>query len=301
MTTAPNNWKIGLILSLITVLFWSTLPISLKISMSALDAWTLTWVRFLFAAVFTFLLLLSKKRFNQFKSLSNIEWAWLIIASSMLVANYLLFLYGLEKTSPANAQVFIQMAPLLMTLGGVFIFKESFSKLQLLGAGFVIIGMGFFFKDQLAQILNSDFAMGFWVMFAAALTWAVYALVQKKLATKLSSQAILLFIYVFASLGLLGGIDTTQFKQVTNIQWWAVAYACINTVGAYAAFAEALNYWQASRVGMVLAMTPVFTLLFINAFATLNPHLLNQETISVIGYLGIGLIVSGSMLASLKK
>ena len=301
MTTAPNNWKIGLILSLITVLFWSTLPISLKISMSALDAWTLTWVRFLFAAVFTFLLLLSKKRFNQFKSLSNIEWAWLIIASSMLVANYLLFLYGLEKTSPANAQVFIQMAPLLMTLGGVFIFKESFSKLQLLGAGFVIIGMGFFFKDQLSQILGSDFTTGFWIMFAAALTWAIYALIQKKLSSKLSSQGILFFVYAFASVVLAAEINTHQFNQLNSTQWWAILYACFNTVGAYAAFAEALNYWQASRVGMVLAMTPVITLFFINIFAALFPSLLNQESIQLFGYIGVAMIVSGSMLASLKK
>lgn len=269
--------------------------------MSVVDAWTLTWLRFLFAAFITAILLLYKKRYTQYLSLNYKEWLWLLVAASMLVANYLLFLYGLEMTSPANAQVFIQMAPLLMTLGGVLIFKESFSKAQFFGASLIIFGMAFFFKDQLAQIINSDFAMGFWVMFAAALTWATYALIQKRLASKLSSQAILLFIYLFASLVLLVGVDTTQFEHITKIQWWAIAYACINTVGAYAAFAEALNFWQASRVGMVLAMTPVFTLLFINAFASLYPELLNQEIISVLGYLGIGLIVSGSMLASLKK
>ncbi|WP_154224115.1 DMT family transporter [Marinicella rhabdoformis] len=301
MGNTQNNWKIGLILSLVTVLFWSTLPVSLKISMSAMDAWTLTWLRFLFAALVTSVLLLLKKRYHQFLTLNSKEWLWLIVAATMLVANYLLFLYGLEMTSPANAQVFIQMAPLLMTLGGVLIFKESFSKIQFFGASLIVVGMAFFFKDQLTQILNSDFSLGFAVMFAAALTWAIYALIQKKLASKLSSQTILLFIYLFASLSLLGGIDTVQFQHVSNTQWWAVAYACVNTVGAYTAFAEALNYWQASRVGMVLAMTPVFTLLFINVFAGIFPDLLDHETISLIGYLGIGFIVSGSMLASLKK
>lgn len=301
MDQTQKNWKMGLTLSLITVLFWSTLPISLKISMSAMDAWTLTWLRFLFSAALTLVLLLFKNRYKQFLTLTAIEWLWLIVAATMLVTNYLLFLYGLELTSPASAQVFIQMAPLLMTLGGVFIFKESFSKSQLFGASCVIFGMGLFFKDQISQIINSDFALGFGVMFAAALTWAIYALIQKKLASKLSSQTILLFIYLFASLVLLLGIDTTQFKHLSTIQWWAVLYACFNTVGAYAAFAEALNYWQASRVGMVLAMTPVFTLFFINAFASFFPDLLNQESIQLWGYIGVGMIVTGSMLASLKK
>lgn len=301
MNTAKNNWKIGLLLSLITVLFWSTLPISLKISLSALDAWTLTWLRFVFAALLTLMLLLSGNKLAQFKSLQAPDWIWLIIAAAMLVANYLLFLYGLEMTSPANAQVFIQMAPLLMTLGGVLIFKEHFSKQQMAGALLVIVGLGFFFKDQLAQILNSDFTLGFWIMFAAALTWAIYALIQKKLAAKLSSQAILLFIYTFASVVLLFGSDHSSYATITSTQWWAIAYACVNTVGAYGAFAEALNYWQASRVGMVLAMTPVFTLFFINVFASFFPELLGKETIQLFGYLGVAMIVSGSMLASLKK
>ncbi len=266
-----------------------------------MDAWSLTWLRFIFAAIFTAILLVSRRRLHQFKSLSTADWLWLLLAAIMLVANYLLFLYGLEMTSPANAQVFIQMAPLLMTLGGVMLFKETFSRRQLLGALSILLGMALFFNDQLKQIISSDFTTGFWVMFAAAATWAIYALIQKRLASKLSSQAILLFIYVFASFVLLFGIETQGWEQINSTQWWAIAYACVNTVGAYSAFAEALNHWQASRVGMVLAMTPVFTLFFINAFASLFPELLNPEHIQTWGLVGVALIVSGSMLASLKK
>lgn len=301
MNQPQHNWKLGLTLSLITVLFWSTLPVSLKISLDVMDAWSLTWLRFVFAAVFTAILLTSRGRLHQFKSLTVNDWLWLLLAALMLVANYLLFLYGLKMTSPANAQVFIQMAPLLMTMGGVLLFKESFSRLQLKGALSILLGMGLFFNDQIKHIINNDFTAGFWVMFAAAATWAIYALIQKRLAAKLSSQAILLFIYVFASIVLFFGTDTKSWHQINSTQWWAIAYACINTVGAYSAFAEALNHWQASRVGMVLAMTPVFTLFFINAFAALFPELLDKEQIQTWGLVGVALIVTGSMLASLKK
>ncbi len=297
----PNSWKIGLTLSLVTVFFWSTLPISLKLSLSATDPWTLTWLRFLFATVVTLIILIPKKRLSQFKHLSISDWFWLLLAALMLVANYLLFVIGLKMTSPANAQVFIQMAPLLMTLGGVLIFKESFSRLQLLGVLSIVVGLLLFFNDQLTQIINSDFTAGFWVMFAAAATWAIYALIQKKLANQLSSQAILLFIYFFASVALVFGIDTNNWLNASPVQWWAIAYACFNTIGAYGAFAEALNHWQASRIGMVLALTPVITLFFINTFASLFPHLLAAENIHYLGYTGVLFIVTGSMLASLKK
>ncbi|WP_223786645.1 DMT family transporter [Marinicella meishanensis] len=296
-----ENWAKGLILSLITVLFWSTLPIALKISLTAMDAMTLTWFRFLIAGLITALLMMASRRWQEFKRLNTSQWLWLGLAAAMLIGNYVLFLIGLAMTSPANAQVFIQMAPLLMTLGGVLIFKESFSRMQLLGATSVVVGLVLFFNDQIQQIFNSDYTVGIWVMFLAALTWAIYALIQKKLARVLSSQSILLFIYLFASVVLVFWSDVSGFTHISPLQWWAIAYACINTVVAYGAFAEALNHWNASRVGMVLALTPVITLLFINLFAHFFPHLLAAETIQGLGYVGMAFIVSGSMLASLKR
>lgn len=296
-----ENWTKGLLLSLITVLFWSTLPISLKISLAATDALTLTWFRFLTAGLITLVILLSRNKLAEFKRLSPNQWTWLGVAALMLIANYVFFLIGMDMTSPANAQVFIQMAPLLMTLGGVLIFRESFSKMQMLGAMSIIIGLALFFKDQLQQIISSDYTLGIWVMFAAALTWAIYALIQKKLAMVLSSQSILFFIYIFATVVLFFWSDFSDYQSITSIQWWAIAYACINTVIAYGAFAEALNHWNASRVGMVLALTPVITLFFINAFAYMFPHLLSSEAIQTVGYVGVVFIVCGSMLASLKK
>ncbi len=294
-----ENWKKGLVLSLITVLFWSTLPVALKLSLTATDAMTLTWFRFL--TVFTAIVIVSRKKLGEFKRLNSSQWVWLCLAAAMLIGNYVLFLYGLEMTSPANAQVFIQMAPLLMTLGGVLIFKESFSRYQMLGVVAILIGLSLFFSDQIEQIISSDYTLGIWVMFAAALTWAIYALIQKKLAQALSSQSILCFIYVFATVVLFFWADLDSHAHITVLQWWAITYACINTVIAYGAFAEALNHWNASRVGMILALTPVTTLLFINTFAHFFPQLLAQENIQLIGYLGMVCIVSGSMLASLKK
>jgi len=296
-----ENWKKGLVLSLITVLFWSTLPISLKISLEVADAMTLTWFRFLVAALITWLLLMGRNKLSVYRQLNRYQWLWLSLAALMLVGNYVFYLIGLAMTSPANAQVFIQLAPLLMTLGGVLIFKESFNRQQKLGVGSIIIGLGLFFRDQIQQIISSDYTLGIWVMFTAALTWAIYALIQKKLAQVMSSQSILFFIYCFATIGLFFFIRFEQTAPVTTTQWVAIAYACINTVVAYGAFAEAMNHWNASRVGMVLALTPVTTLLFINAFAWLFPRLLDPEQIHWLGYLGMIFIVTGSMLASLKN
>lgn len=296
-----QNWKIGLALSLLVVAFWSTLPVALKISLSVVDAWTLTWFRFCTATVFTFAIIFSTGSWRGFLRLKSKDWLWLILAGLMLIGNYVGYLLGLEKTTPGNAQVLIQLAPFLMIVGGVYFFKETFYLKQKIGALLLVVGLGLFFKDQLDSVSIVEYKTGVALMVFAAITWAIYALIQKKLQAVLSSQAILSVIYFLASLLLLPFSSPDHLTGLNQQQWIAVAYACFNTVGAYGAFSLALTYWQASRVGMVIAIVPVFSLLFINLMAGMFPDLVSFEHISSIGFVGVVLIVGGSMFASIGK
>jgi drug/metabolite transporter (DMT)-like permease len=301
MNNQHKHWKIGLGLSLLVVFFWATLPVALKISLKALDAWTLTWLRFCVATVITFIVIIISGSWKAYKNLSLKNWAWLLLAGFMLIANYVGFLIGLEKTTPANAQVLIQLAPLLMILGGVVLYKETFSSRQKGGALLLFLGLSLFFKDQVGSILNSQYTTGVIILVFAAITWAVYALIQKKLHDVLSPQAILAGIYLLAAIVLWPTAHPASISEIPQNQWYAIAYACLNTVGAYGAFAQALKYWQASKVGMIIAMVPVFTLLVINIMSSLLPDLIAPENIQTLGLIGIIMIVSGSMIASVGK
>jgi drug/metabolite transporter (DMT)-like permease len=301
MNNQSSNWKIGLSLSLLVVFFWATLPVALHMGLQVIDAWTLTWLRFFVAAIITLIVISVSGSWKGYKDLSLKNLLWLILAGIMLVANYVGFLLGLEKTTPANAQVLIQLAPLLMILGGVVIYKESFSHKQKFGAFLLLTGLGLFFKEQLGTILSEQYITGAIILLFAAITWAIYALVQKKLQSVLSPQAILAGIYLLATLLLLPTVTPISFDALQPNQWYAISYACFNTVGAYGAFAQALKYWQASKVGMVIAMVPVFTLLNINFMSSLFPELVKPEQIHTYGMIGIILIVMGSMIASIGK
>ncbi len=50
---ASGQWQLGLLLTLVTALCWATLPIALKLVLEVLDPITLTWFRFLVAALVT--------------------------------------------------------------------------------------------------------------------------------------------------------------------------------------------------------------------------------------------------------
>jgi drug/metabolite transporter (DMT)-like permease len=299
--STSGNWKLGLGLSLLAVLLWSTLPVALKLALDSLDAFTLTWVRFVIAAVCIFSWLLLRGSLRQFSKLGRKEYLLLILAALALTGNYLLYVLGLEHVSPANAQLLIQLAPVLMAIGGLVFFREQFRPLQWGGFTMLILGLALFFNDQVQQMgaAMDRYTLGAMLVVLAAISWAVYALLQKQLLQHLSSQAVMVFIYIFASIALLPASEPASLLQMTNAKWLLVIFCAFNTLGAYGSFAESLEHWEMARVGAVLSLTPLGTLLTAYLVHWYQPEMLAPEQLDLVGWAGALLVVSGSMLTSL--
>ena len=133
----------------------------------------------------------------------------------------------------------------------------------------------------------------------AAIVWAGYALIQKQLLLRLSSQSILFFIYAAASILLLPFSHPQKIMQLDGKHAWALAYCAINTLIAYGAFAEALVHWHASRVSAILAVTPLLCLACVAIVHSLSPGSIASEHVTTLGYVGAALVVVGSSLSSL--
>lgn len=298
---ASGQWKLGLMMALVTAGCWATLPLVLKMSLVVLDPMTLTWFRFLFAAIFMLFWLGAKKQLGAYRVLDKKRWALMSLAALLLIGNYVGYLLGVQFTSPSNAQLLIQMAPLLMALGGIFIFKERYTRGQWLGLGIIVTGLLLFFNDQFGNqfISKQNYLLGVLSLFLAAVSWAGYALLQKQLLMKLPSQHILGFIYAFAALALWSFAKPSSLLPLDGLHWALLLFCCINTLVAYGAFAEALVHWQASRVSAVLAMTPLLCLLAVSAVHSLWPQYIAPEHVTTLGIVGALLVVVGSALSSL--
>lgn len=297
---ASGHWRLGLGLSLATAGFWATLPIALKIALEILDPITLTWFRFLVAALVTATWLGLRGGLHGYGDLSRRHWAMLAVAAAMLVGNYVFYLLGVQYTTPANAQLLIQLAPLLMMLGGVWVFGERFGAAQWSGLALLVAGLGLFFREQLLAAARApSYVIGSAWVILGAIVWAVYALLQKQLLLRLGSMQILLLIYVAASVLLLPFSQPSALLRLDALHWAMLGYCAFNTIAAYGAFAEALAHWEASRVSAILATTPLLCIAAVTAVHALWPDLLAPERISTLGYLGAGLAVAGSAAVSL--
>jgi drug/metabolite transporter (DMT)-like permease len=88
----------------------------------------------------------------RFSGFGRTGWALLAVAVLGLAANFLAFLVGLDLTTPANAQVLIQLAPMLLGLGSLVVFGERYERLQWLGIGVLVLGLLVFFASQLRAL-----------------------------------------------------------------------------------------------------------------------------------------------------
>jgi drug/metabolite transporter (DMT)-like permease len=298
-----GRWRLGLALSLVTTFLWGILPIALSVALQALDVYTVTWFRFVLAFGLLGVYLAARKQLPEPEKLRSASLGLLAIATIFLGLNYLLFLQGMVQTSPTNAQVLIQLAPVLMGLGALAVFKERYTLHQWVGLGVLSLGLALFFHEQLKMVIAAPatYLLGNGLLVIASATWAIYALAQKQLLQKLPSSTIMLVIYGGCAI-LFSPLATPQpLLILTPLQWGMLLFCGLNTLIAYGAFAEALEHWEASRVSAVLALTPIVTLISVWAVSLLVPTLIAPEHLTILGVLGAVLVVAGSSAIALGK
>jgi len=297
---ASGRWKLGLLLALVTAACWATLPVALKITLEQVDPYTLTWFRFVLAAGVMLAWLAARRGLGGFAALDGKRWWLLGLAALCLIGNYVFYLLGVQQTTPANAQLLIQLAPLLMALGGIFVFRERFNGWQWAGLAVITGGLALFFRDQF-QIGARGYLAGSALVIVAAVVWAAYALLQKQLLLRLSSPAILLFIFAVASVALLPLATPSALFKLDGLHWGLLLYCALNTLVAYGAFAEALAHWEASRVSAILAVTPLLCLGTVALVHAIWPASIAPEHVTAWGYVGAALVVLGSAVTSLAR
>ena len=300
---SSGRWRLGLALSLLTVLLWGVLPIALKIMLQVLDVYTLTWFRFAIAFGLLAIYLALRRKLPSLQQLRSTSLGLLAIATIFLAVNYLLFLQGLALTSANNAEVLIQLAPVLFGLGAIAIFKERYTLRQWAGMAVLVLGFVLFFNEQLRTLITgaSNYLIGSSLIIIAAAAWAVYALAQKQLLQQLSSANVMLIIFGGCAL-MFSPVATPQKIFTISPLYLATLLFCgLNTLIAYGAFAEALENWEASRVSAVISLAPLCTLVAVEIVSSLMPNLIPPEPLTILGIVGAILVVAGCMAIALGR
>jgi drug/metabolite transporter (DMT)-like permease len=293
----------GFWLSMLTALLWGMLPVAGVLLLGNLDVVSITWTRFAFSTLCVFGVLYQRRQLPSLRALSvPLRWM-LLVAVIALLGNFLFYLVGLNLLNPEATQTIIQIAPIILLLGSVTINGERLSKLEWGGAIVLVIGLLLFFNQRLGYLFSAfgDETLGVIIMIIAAVSWAIYGLLQKRLLQALSSIQVTLLIYAAGALLLLPFISPAAMLQLAPLQNAALLFCCLNMVFGYGAFTEAMRVWQAAKVSAVIALAPVFTILTMKVAVWGWPDVFTSSELNVLAYAGALVVVAGSMLAALGK
>lgn len=288
-------------LSLLTALLWGTLPVAFVLLIGKMDTITITWYRFMVAAVLVFAILWRQGKLPAVQRMDTRTNVLIVLAASALAGNFLLYLSSLSYLNPESAQVLIQLAPFILMFGSIFFYGEKFGTLEWLGVVLLLTGFCLFFNDRLAQIFTSlnDYSIGILLMVLASLSWGIYGLLQKTLLKKMDSVQLTSLMYLGGVIWLLPFIKPASIFDLNTIQFSALVFCSVNLILAYGAFTEALQVWDAARVSAVITLAPLFTIVNMAIVVKYWPDLFADSDLNWMAYLGAIIVVVGSMLAAL--
>ena len=296
-----QNHTKGIIYASVTAFFWGFLAVALKVAVREVEPVTIVWFRFVFA----FLLLASwqgVKRPSSFKILTKPP-LLLILAALGLTWNYMSYMLGIHYTTPSNAQLFIQTGPIMLAIAGFVLFKEKLNRNQIIGFAIAIIGLSFFYRDQLSAFFDSrgQYNLGVGLTLTSALAWATYAILQKKLVSKYSVESLNLFLFGLPAILYIPFVNFAPLFDLHWTWWLLLFFLGANTLIAYTCIAQALKYTEANKVSVIIIVNPIITFITMGILTELNVSWIEHERFSMITILGASLVLTGAFFVAKKR
>ena len=220
---------------------------------------------------------------------------FLLAAIFGVVTNMLLFLKGLELTTPIHASVIITITPIIILVFSSFFLKERVTGLKILGvilgfSGAVILTI----YGQSTRVGDNVF-LGNIMVFINAISYSIYIIIIKKLTAKYHPFTFIKWLFLFGLFMVL----PFGFSEVQEIQWhtftpyiyFSVGFVVIGaTFGTYMLNPLALRKLRASTVGTFIYLQPVIA----GVFAIF----MGFDSINVVKIVAMLLIFAGVYLVS---
>lgn len=181
--------------------------------------------------------------------------------------NMLLFLKGLELTTPISASVIVTITPIIILILSSFFLNEKITGLKVFG---VILGFG---GGVLLTILGEstrvgdNLPLGNLFIFINVISYSIYIILIKKLTQKYHPFTFIKWLFLFGFFLILP-FGYGEFKQIewhtfTPYVTFSVLFVVVGaTFGTYLLNPLALRKLKASTVGIFIYLQPVIAGLF---------------------------------------
>jgi drug/metabolite transporter (DMT)-like permease len=214
-----------------------------------------------------------------------------------VVINMLLFLKGVELTTPIHAASIVTITPVIILILSALILNEKITKLKVFGVILAFSGAIVLTIYGKSIRPGDNVALGNILVFINATSYSIYIILIKQLTAKYHPFTFIKWLFLFGFFMVL----PFGYQQLQDVQWssftpfisFSVLFVVVGaTFATYLLNPMALSKLKASTVGVFIYLQPVIAGLF--------AIIMGADVIDSVKIMATVLIFSGVYLVSIK-
>ncbi len=289
----------GIVLALATVIIWSGNFIIARGLYKQIPPVSLAFYRWAVASVIIFFF--GYKNFIAEKVIVCKNWKYFfwVTLTGITLFNTFIYVAGHTTTATNMALIGTTAAPIFAVIISALFLKETITPLRISGLLFCLAGVVFLVsKGSLNTLLAFRFTTGdVWILLAA-FVFAIYTVLVKRKPAGISPVTFLFVIFIGGTL-LLFPFFIAETIVMPSVTWDKNLFFSILYLGIGASVI-AFFCWNAAIASIGSVRTALFGNL-IPVFSTLEAVWLLRETITLIHLVSGVLVITGLVLANVKK
>lgn len=215
-----------------------------------------------------------------------------------IVFNQVLFLAGLNLTTPINSSIILSINPVAAFVFAALILNEKVSLVR--GTGLVVglSGILLLILHEGTPDLSSSTFLGNIYTLVNTLSWAFFTVIIKKMLAKYTPVTVMKWVFFF---GMLTNIPL-GYHQWSTMAWSTITFRSWLSIGFVVVFATYVGYLLLTFGLRRLSPTIVSSYTYTQpVVAALVATLIGQDTLNLIDIISAMLIFSGVFLVSRQQ
>ena len=296
---AKRNTYFGIAFAVVTVIIWSGNFIIARGVYKQIPPVSLAFYRWLLASLIIFFL--GYKNFIAEKTfvLKNLKYFFWVALMGITLFNTFIYVAG-HTTSAINlALIGTTASPIFAVIISAIFLKEPITPLRFIGLLFCIAGVVVLLsKGSMNTLLAFRFSAGDVWTILSAFVFSIYTVLVKRKPATISPVTFLFVVFIGGTLLLLPFFIAEKILM-PPVQWDGHLFVSILYLGIGASVIG-FFFWNSAIARIGAVRTALFGNL-IPVFSTLEAVWLLRETITVIHILSGALVITGLVIANLKK
>jgi len=277
-----------------TTVVWGGSFVAIKQALNYLSPLELLFMRFVPASL-AFAVLICWNQRRDLATLLREEPRSLGLMGFFGVLVYHLALNTGEQLIPAGtASLIMATEPVFVFLLSLVLLGERLTWPRVFGLCLAFAGLFIVIRFASGEDIEFRYLQGVLITLVAPVSWAIYTIISRPLATKYSPVAVTGMGTIFAGVPILLTGSADLLAKLPHLPWdgWAsIAYlAFLATVGGVTIWVMALRRLEASQVGVFIYLVPLWSAVLSRVFLS--------EPVTAPLAVGAGLVIGGVALVN---